>query len=157
MARIHHKRSHLEILVSCETMSLQMHKPPFFCFHHRELFRSSWMTYFKPSSASLQIAPHWLSNTSSTSWRSRLTNGASQTQTPCTSGKPTGRKLNSVIKVPFGHLSVQVQGFKSLSFPVYAVYLCVSGWTYWRILSLCLTLIRRITWMPVCLSSPRLS
>lgn len=56
----------------------------------RELFRSSWMTSFKPSSASLRTALLWLSNTSLTSWRSRLTNGASQTQTRCTSGKPTG-------------------------------------------------------------------
>ena len=100
-------RSHLEIPTSHETMSLPMYEPPFFFFLHRELFRSSWMTSFKPSSASLRTAPLWLSNTSLTSLRSRQTNGASQTQTPCTSGKPTGRRLNSVIKVPFGRLTVQ--------------------------------------------------
>lgn len=149
-------RSRLEIPLSHETISLCVSCLFLFLFLHRELFRSSWMTSFRPSLASLRTAPLWQSNISSTSWKSRLTNGASQTQTPCTSGKPTGRQLNSVIKVPFGHLAVQVQGLKSLSSPLCAVYLCVSGWTSWRILSLCLTSIRRITWTPACLSSPRL-
>lgn len=36
----------------------------FFLFLRRELFRSSWMTFSKPSSASLWTALHLLSNTS---------------------------------------------------------------------------------------------
>lgn len=86
----------------------------FYLFLHRELFRSSWMTSFRPSSASLQTALLWLLNTFLTSWRNRLTNGASQTQTPCTFGRPTGRQLNGPIKILFGQ-PLCASAFNSLS------------------------------------------
>lgn len=59
---------HLEVLTSHETVYLHICKSLFLCLPlHRELFRSSWMTSFRPSLASLQTAPLWLSNTFLTS------------------------------------------------------------------------------------------